>query len=95
MTQQTCSLMGGDLTAKYESALVAFCEFMYAAEKSDLSLQQKDSEPFELSLPDDGPRKVRPTRGLQFDKSPLYFGKYIRVRDRLCHRLVPSEVRDN
>ena len=87
--------MGGDLTAKYESALVAFCEFMYAAEKSDLSLQQKDSEPFELSLPDDPPRKVRPTRGLQFDKSPLYFGKYIRVRDRLCHRLVPSEVRDN
>jgi len=95
MKQQTCSQMGGDLTAKYVSALMAFCEFMYAAEKSDLSLQQKDSEPFELSLPDDGPRKVRPTRGLQFDKSPRYFGKYIRVRDRLCHRLVPSEVRDN
>ena len=87
MTQQTCSLMGGGLTAKYESALVAFCEFMYAAEKSDLSLQQKDSESFTLSLPDDGPRKVRPTKGLQFDK----FGKYIRVRDRL----VTSEVRDN
>ena len=95
MNQLTCSLTAGDLTAKYESALVAFFEFMYAAEKSDLSLQQKDSEPFELSLPDDGPRKVRPTRGLQFDKSPRYFGKYIRVRDRLCHRLVPSEVRDN
>ena len=79
--------MGGDLTAKYVSALMAFCEFMYAAEKSDLSLQQKDSEPFTLSLPDDGPRKVRPTKGLQFYK----FGKYIRVRDRL----VTSEVRDN
>ena len=91
MNQLTCSLTGGALTAKYESALVAFCEFMYAAEKSDLSLQQKDSEPVELSLPDDPPRKVRPTQGLQFDK----FGKYIRVRDRLCHRLVPSEVRDN
>ena len=95
MNNQISSQMGGDLTAKYVSALMAFCEFMYAAEKSDLSLQQKDSEPFELSLPDDPPRKVRPTRGLQFDKSPLYFGKYIRVRDRLCHRLVPSEVRDN
>ena len=91
MNQLTCSLTGGALTAKYESALVAFCEFMYAAEKSDLSLQQKDSEPFTLSLPDDGPRKVRPTKGLQFDK----FGKYIRVRDRLRHRLVTSEVRDN
>ena len=87
MKQQTCSQMGGDLTAKYVSALMAFCEFMYAAEKSDLSLQQKDSESFELSLPDDGPRKVRPTKGLQFDK----FGKYIRVRDRL----VTSEVRGN
>ena len=87
--------MGGDLTAKYVSALMAFCEFMYAAEKSDLSLQQKDSEPFTLSLSDDPPRKVGPTKGLQFDKSPLYFGKYIRVRDRLCHRLVTSEVRDN
>ena len=87
--------MGGDQTAKYVSALMAFCEFMYAAEKSDLSLQQKNSEPFELSLPDYPPQKVRPTRGLQFDKSPRYFGKYIRVRDRLCHRLVPSEVRDN
>ena len=87
--------MGGDLTAKYVSALMAFCEFMYAAVKSDLSLQQKNSESFELSLPDDPPRKVRPTRGLPFDKSPLYFGKYIRVRDRLCHRLVTSEVRDN
>jgi len=87
MKQQNCSQMGGDLTAKYVSALMAFCEFMYAAEKSDLSLQQKDSEPFTLSLPDDGPRKVRPTKGLQFDK----FGKYIRVRDRL----VTSEVRDN
>ena len=95
MNNQISSQMGGDLTAKYVSTLMAFCEFMYAAEKSDLSLQQKDSEPFELSLPDDPPRKVRPTRGLQFDKSPLYFGKYIRVRDRLCHRLVPSEVRDN
>ena len=95
MNNQISSQMGGDLTAKYVSTLVALCESMYAAEKSDLSLQQKDSEPFELSLPDDGPRKVRPTRGLQFDKSPLYFGKYIRVRDRLCHRLVPSEVRDN
>ena len=95
MTQQTCSLMGGGLTAKYESALVAFCEFMYAAEKSDLSLQQKDSEPFVLSLPDDGPRKVRPVRGLQFDKSPRYFGKYIRVRDRLRHKLVISEVSGN
>ena len=83
--------MAGGLTAKYESALVAFCEFMYAAEKSDLSLQQKDSESFTLSLPDDPPRKVRPTQGLQFDK----FGKYIRVRDRLRHRLVTSEVRDN
>ena len=91
MKQQTCSQMGGDLTAKYVSALMAFCEFMYAAEKSDLSLQQKDSEPVELSLPDDGPRKVRPTRGLQFDKSPRYFGKYIKVRDRL----VTNEVRDN
>ena len=95
MNNQISSQMGGDLTAKYVSTLVTLCEFMYAAEKSDLSLQQKDSEPFELSLPDDPPRKVRPTRGLQFDKSPLYFGKYIRVRDRLCHRLVPSEVRDN
>ena len=95
MNQLTSSLMAGGLTAKYESALVAFCEFMYAAEKSDLSLQQKNSEPFELSLPDDPPQKVRPTRGLPFDKSPLYFGKYIRVRDRLCHRLVTSEVRDN
>ena len=95
MEQTTSFPMGGDLTAKYVSALVALYESMYAAEKSDLSLQQKDSEPFELSLPDDGPRKVRPTRGLQFDKSPRYFGKYIRVRDRLCHRLVPSEVRDN
>ena len=83
--------MGGDLTAKYVSALMAFCEFMYAAEKSDLYLQQKNSEPFQLSLPDDPPRKVRPTQGLQFDK----FGKYIRVRDRLRHRLVTSEVRDN
>ena len=91
MDQLTCSLTGGALTAKYESALVAFCEFMYAAEKSDLSLQQKDSEPFTLSLPDDGPRKVRPTKGLQFDK----FGKYIKVRDRLRHRLVTSEMRDN
>ena len=91
MNQLTCSLTGGGLTAKYESALVAFCEFMYAAEKSDLSLQQKNSEPFELSLPDDGPRKVRPTKGLQFDK----FGKYIRVRDRLRHKLVTSEVRGN
>ena len=87
--------MGGDLTAKYVSALMAFCEFMYAAEKSDLSLQQKDSEPFILSLPDDPPRKVRPTKGLQFDKSPLYFGKYIRVCDRLRHKLVISEVRGN
>ena len=87
MKQQNCSQMGGDLTAKYVSALMAFCEFMYAAEKSDLSLQQKNSEPFVLSLPDDGPRKVRPTKGLQFDK----FGKYIRVRDRL----VTSEVRGN
>ena len=91
MKQQTCSQMGGDLTAKYVSALMAFCEFMYAAEKSDLSLQQKNSEPFQLSLPDDPPRKVRPTKGLQFDK----FGKYIRVRDRLRHRLVISEVRGN
>ena len=87
--------MGGDLTAKYVSALMAFCEFMYAAEKSDLSLQQKNSEPFVLSLPDDPPRKVRPVRGLQFDKSPRYFGKYIKVRDRLRHRLVISEVGDN
>jgi len=91
MKQQNCSQMGGDLTAKYVSALMAFCEFMYAAEKSDLSLQQKNSESFVLSLPDDGPRKVRPTKGLQFDKSPRYFGKYIRVRDRL----VTSEVRGN
>ena len=83
--------MGGDLTAKYVSALMAFCEFMYAAEKSDLFLQQKNSESLVLSLPDDGPRKVTPTKGLQFDK----FGKYIRVRDRLRHRLVTSEVRDN
>ena len=95
MKQQNCSQMGGDLTAKYVSALMAFCEFMYAAEKSDLFLQQKNSEPFQLSLPDDPPRKVRPKGGLQFDKSPLYFGKYIRVYDRLCHRLVTSEVRDN
>ena len=87
--------MGSDLTAKYVSALMAFCEFMYAAEKSDLSLQQKNSEPFELSLPNDPPRKVRPVRGLQFDKSPRYFGKYIRVRDRLSHRLVVSVVGDN
>ena len=87
--------MGGAQTAKYVSALMAICEFMYAAEKSDLFLQQKNSEPFVLSLPDDPPQKVRPVRGLQFDKSPRYFGKYIRVRDRLCHRLVPSEVRDN
>ena len=87
--------MGGDLTAKYVSALMAFCEFMYAAEKSDLSLQQKNSEPFQLSLPDDPPRKVRPKGGLQFDKSSLYFGKYIRVYDRLRHRLVSSEVGDN
>ena len=87
--------MGSDLTAKYVSALMAFCEFMYAAEKSDLSLQQKNSEPFVLSLPDDGPRKVRPVKGLQFDKSPRYFGKYIRVRDRLRHKLVISEVRGN
>jgi len=87
MNNQTSSEMGGDLTAKYVSTLMAICEFMYAAEKSDLSLQQKDSEPFTLSLPDDGPRKVRPTKGLQFDK----FGKYIRVRDRL----VTSEVRGN
>ena len=83
--------MGGDLTAKYVSALVALYESMYAAEKSDLFLQQKNSEPFVLSLPDDPPQKVRPVRGLQFDKSPRYFGKYIRVRDRL----VTSEVRDN
>ena len=87
MKQQTCSQMGGDQTAKYVSALMAFCEFMYAAEKSDLSLQQKNSEPFTLSLPDDPPRKVRPTKGLQFDN----FGRYIRVRDRL----VTSEVRGN
>ena len=87
--------MDGGQTAKYVSALMAFCEFMYAAEKSDLSLQQKNSEPFQLSLPDDPPRKVRPTKGLQFDKSPLYFGKYIRVYDRLRHRLVSSEVGDN
>ena len=87
--------MGGGQTAKYVSALMAFCEFMYAAEKSDLSLQQKDSESFTLSLPDDPPRKVSPTRGLQFDKSPLYFGKYIRVRDRLRNKLVISEVRGN
>ena len=95
MNQLTSSLTGGGVTAKYESALVTFCEFMYAAEKSDLFLQQKDSESFELSLPDDGPRKVRPARGLQFDKSPRYFGKYIRVRDRLRHKLVISEVRGN
>ena len=79
--------MGGDLSAKYVSALVTLCEFVYAAEKSDLFLQQKNSESLVLSLPDDGPRKVRPTKGLQFDK----FGKYIRVRDRL----VTNEVRDN
>jgi hypothetical protein len=95
MNNQTSSEMGGDLTAKYVSTLMAICEFMYAAEKSDLSLQQKNSEPFVLSLPDDPPRKVRPVRGLQFDKSPRYFGKYIRVRDRLRHKLVTSEVRGN
>jgi hypothetical protein len=87
MEQTTSFPMGGDLSAKYVSALVTLCEFVYAAEKSDLFLQQKNSESLVLSLPDDGPRKVRPTKGLQFDK----FGKYIRVRDRL----VTSEVRDN
>ena len=91
MEQTTSFPMGGDLSAKYVSALVALCEFVYAAEKSDLFLQQKNSESLVLSLPDDGPRKVRPTKGLQFDKSPRYFGKYIRVRDRL----VTNEVRDN
>ena len=91
MEQTTSFPMGGDLSAKYVSALETLCEFVYAAEKSDLFLQQKNSESLVLSLPDDGPRKVRPTKGLQFDK----FGKYIRVRDRLRHRLVISEVRDN
>jgi len=91
MNNQISSEMGGDLTAKYVSTLMAICEFMYAAEKSDLFLQQKNSEPFVLSLPDDPPQKVRPVRGLQFDKSPRYFGKYIKVRDRL----VTNEVRDN